>query len=307
MWYTGHETTANNSGYRIGHATSSDGRIWTKDTLNPVINLGSAGSWDDSWILSAGSVIRVNNTYHIWYNAWDGVIGGNDVRIGHATSEDGRNWTKDPDPVLSRGSNADWDYPRVDGGEVVYDGNTFHMYYLGGNWFDWQMGYATSKDGSNLDKHGENPILERGNKGSWDELSLSHCSVVIDTVNDLYKMWYTGIDATGIDKIGYAESPATSIDLQNNVNIPKGVQLYQNYPNPFNPVTMINYQLPMASKVELSIYNLLGQEVATLVNERQQAGYHIVEWDASGIASGVYYYRLEAGNFIETRKMIYLK
>jgi hypothetical protein len=83
--------------------------------------------------------------------------------------------------------------------------------------------------------------------------------------------------------------------------------LSQNYPNPFNPNTMINYQLPMSSAVELSIYNLLGQRVATLVNERKSAGHHKVEWDASGYSSGIYYYQFKAGEYQDLKKMILIK
>jgi hypothetical protein len=83
--------------------------------------------------------------------------------------------------------------------------------------------------------------------------------------------------------------------------------LNQNYPNPFNPVTMINYQLPMTNEVNLSIYNLRGQRVATLVNERKRAGHHKVEWDASGYSSGIYYYQLNAGEFQNVKKMILIK
>ena len=86
--------------------------------------------------------------------------------------------------------------------------------------------------------------------------------------------------------------------------LPNSFALQQNYPNPFNPITTINYQLPMSGDVELSIYNILGQKIATLVNERLQAGYYQVEWDAFGFASGVYYYRIESGDFIDTKKMI---
>lgn len=84
-------------------------------------------------------------------------------------------------------------------------------------------------------------------------------------------------------------------------------RLSQNYPNPFNPCTIISYQLPKSNNVELSVYNLLGQKVATLVSEKQKAGYFQVKWDASrsaGIASGIYLYRLEAGDFVKTKKMI---
>jgi hypothetical protein len=91
------------------------------------------------------------------------------------------------------------------------------------------------------------------------------------------------------------------------LTLARAFQLQQNYPNPFNPMTMINYQLPITSEVEISIYNLLGQKVATLVNEQQRAGYHQVEWDASRYSSGIYYYRIEAGKYQDVKKMIFLK
>jgi hypothetical protein len=87
----------------------------------------------------------------------------------------------------------------------------------------------------------------------------------------------------------------------------KNFSLQQNYPNPFNPSTIINYQLSMTSDVELSIYNLLGQKVAVLVSEKQTAGRHLVEWNASGFPSGIYYYQLEAGDYREIKKMILLR
>jgi N-acetylneuraminic acid mutarotase len=91
-------------------------------------------------------------------------------------------------------------------------------------------------------------------------------------------------------------------------NIPKKYTLLQNYPNPFNPITLISYQLAKTSEVELSIYNILGQKVATLVSEKQQAGQHQVQWDASGFASGVYFYQLRTNiGFIQTKKLILLR
>jgi hypothetical protein len=81
----------------------------------------------------------------------------------------------------------------------------------------------------------------------------------------------------------------------------------QNYPNPFNPMTKINYELPITNDVDLSVFNPLGQKVATLVNETQRAGAHQVEWDASGFASGVYYYRLSTDTgFNQTKKLVIL-
>jgi hypothetical protein len=84
-------------------------------------------------------------------------------------------------------------------------------------------------------------------------------------------------------------------------------QLYQNYPNPFNPSTTIKYSLPEDGFVKLVVYNMLGETVAVLVNGTQKAGRYEVNFDASGISSGVYVYRIEASNFIASRKLILLK
>jgi hypothetical protein len=89
--------------------------------------------------------------------------------------------------------------------------------------------------------------------------------------------------------------------------LPKQFFLYQNYPNPFNPTTVISYQLPAISFVTLKIYDVLGREVRMLVAERQNAGNHSVTFDAKNLPSGIYFYRIQAGSFIETKKMILLK
>ncbi|NBC05143.1 MAG: T9SS type A sorting domain-containing protein, partial [Bacteroidetes bacterium] len=83
--------------------------------------------------------------------------------------------------------------------------------------------------------------------------------------------------------------------------------LAQNYPNPFNPTTQISYQLPVSSEVRLEVYDMLGRNVATLVNEQVSAGRHTVNFDAGNLSSGVYLYRLQAGSQIMTRKLTILK
>jgi hypothetical protein len=88
---------------------------------------------------------------------------------------------------------------------------------------------------------------------------------------------------------------------------PKEFKLEQNFPNPFNPTTTIQYQLPQNASVTLKIYDILGSEVATLVNEEQEAGYKEVQFSAANYASGMYVYRLKAGEHISTKKMMLLK
>jgi len=98
-----------------------------------------------------------------------------------------------------------------------------------------------------------------------------------------------------------------SVVLSATASVPGEFALYPNVPNPFNPLTTIAYDLPQASHVTLTIYNLTGQRVATLVAGSQEAGHYEVVWDGSGFGNGIYFYRLETGNFAETRRMILLK
>jgi glucuronoarabinoxylan endo-1,4-beta-xylanase len=89
--------------------------------------------------------------------------------------------------------------------------------------------------------------------------------------------------------------------------LPATFALFQNYPNPFNPKTVVRFQVPGISDVKLVVYDILGREVAVLVNERKSAGIYEVSYGASGLASGVYIYRLTAGTYVQSRKMVLLK
>ena len=96
--------------------------------------------------------------------------------------------------------------------------------------------------------------------------------------------------------------------LNEKEDLPKSISLEQNYPNPFNPSTIIKFSVPEESTlVFLKVYNSLGQEVGTLINQVVPAGNHEIKFDASGLSSGVYFYTLTANNFIVSRKMILMK
>jgi hypothetical protein len=98
-----------------------------------------------------------------------------------------------------------------------------------------------------------------------------------------------------------------STSIENTIEQPVDYFLSQNYPNPFNPSTQIQYGLPKASEVVLTVYNMLGQKVATLVNQNQSAGIHTTTFDATGLSSGFYIYHLQADNFVIAKKMMLIK
>ncbi len=85
------------------------------------------------------------------------------------------------------------------------------------------------------------------------------------------------------------------------------VRLSQNYPNPFNPVTNINFFLPKASSVKIEIFDLMGKKMGTLLNSKKPAGFYTIEFDGSGLASGIYFYRIQAGQFVDVKKMVLMR
>jgi hypothetical protein len=104
-----------------------------------------------------------------------------------------------------------------------------------------------------------------------------------------------------------ADTITTFVEDEFKIVLPDSYILYQNYRNPFNPSTVISYQLPVSSDVTLKVYDVLGNEVATLVDEYKPAGSYEVKWSASNHSSGVYFYQLHTGNFVETKKLILMK
>ena len=91
------------------------------------------------------------------------------------------------------------------------------------------------------------------------------------------------------------------------IGVPEKFSLSQNYPNPFNPSTKINYDVPFDSRVELVVFDMTGKEIAKVVNELKTAGYYTVTFNSANLPSGVYFYKLIAGNHVETKKMTLVK
>jgi hypothetical protein len=159
------------------------------------------------------------------------------------------------------------------------------------------FGYVSSNQGTNFDA-GSNPMIFTGQMTYEAMQSVATNNLIIYVSDGTSTL-------LGQSKAIVAKAGVTGVE-QNN-SLPTAYSLLQNYPNPFNPSTTIEFGLPNASNVTLKVYNMLGEEVASVVNQTMTAGYHTVVFDASKLASGMYIYRIVAGNFIQVKKMTMLK
>jgi hypothetical protein len=130
-------------------------------------------------------------------------------------------------------------------------------------------------------------------------------ATVSNKKNYIYRI--KGFNEDGYSDYSNESSVLVGIDAEE--KLPSNFNLSQNYPNPFNPSTVISYQLPMDGNVTLKVYDMLGNEIATLVNQFQRAGSYNYQFSINNLqlSSGVYYYRLQSGNFIQTKKFILMK
>jgi predicted GH43/DUF377 family glycosyl hydrolase len=315
MWYV--NVTPSGPGKDIGYATSVDGINW--DRLDaPVLQGGNSAEWDGSFLLGAGSIIKEDNIYKMWYLGGNGTFPNPAViQTGMATSTDGINWMKydDPstanppfqlsDPVLKVGTPGSFDDIRALGDGVLLTESGYEMWYTGEKDSPriQAIGYATSTDGIEWQKYEQNPVLS--SSGNW-AYEFTAPSVIKDSSQ--YRMWFTGFSSGPVGRIGYATSSfTTGIDESNEQDLNFDYRLFQNYPNPFNPTTKIKWQSPVGSHQTLKVYDLLGREVAVLINEEKSIGVHTVTFDASSLPSEVFIYQLQAGDYVESKKLIFLK
>jgi len=211
-------------------------------------------------------------------------------------------YSTDSNPVVV--NTIFWDNEATNGSQIYGGGDVLYSDIQGG----WSGEGNINKDPQFVDKLSYN---------------LSNSSPCVGTGIDSVQIagtWYycPATDISGrqrpdavdllVDMGAHESIFPNGIDKEDSDFLLTSFSLKQNYPNPFNPKTIINYELPITTEVHLSIYNLLGQKMVMLVSEKQKAGHHQVEWNASGFASGMYYYRLstEAG-FVQTKKLVLLR
>lgn len=303
MYYSG----MNSSGViAIGLATSADGTTWKKYAGNPVLTVGPAGAWDQDKVAYA-RVQYDGAVYRMWYTGWRGGSG----RAGLATSPDGVTWTKYPgNPILPAGGPGTWDAAFVGPAAVAFSGGRYTMLYYGSSdpYSDFaRIGVAWSQDGVSWTKHVANPVIGRGETGSWDDRQLGGGSLLF--VDNEFRFYYTGAStATGWWQIGYATAPPAPLSIDpGNGALLHGFRLSPAYPNPFNPSVTLAYDLPRDERVTLTVFDGLGRAVKTLVEGRQTAGRHTVTWEADEAASGTYWCRMQAGGYAETRPLVLIR
>ena len=143
----------------------------------------------------------------------------------------------------------------------------------------------------------------RDNGATWNKLNEGLSNLDVRSIAiDPRSYTYAGTYGAGV----FISTIATSVKNNSPVHV-SVFSLGQNYPNPFNPSTVITYQLPANSFVTLRVYDAVGREVRTLVNERQTTGNHSLTFYAGGLPSGMYFYRLQAGSYVQTKKFVFIK
>ncbi|MFA8343051.1 MAG: T9SS type A sorting domain-containing protein, partial [Rhodothermaceae bacterium] len=201
------------------------------------------------------------------------------------------------DPNTNYGDSKFWDYVIVEGSKDGINWFALADGYDAGLHTEWKTAYdnKSAGDKSMFKTHSIN-LLDNNNISVGDQVFIRF---------RLYADNYTNGWGWAIDDLKIQAANIVGVD--NATSIPETYELDQNYPNPFNPSTKIRFALPEASKVKLTIYNTLGQEVEVLVNEEMDAGYHTVDWNASRYASGAYFYTLSSKDFVKTKKLMFIK
>lgn len=237
---------------------------------------------------------------------------GTDLGYIYKSTNDGSSWNKVFQSTVTNSGIAEID---ISSEGIIYASNIYEgILRSTDNGLTWQVAYHDNTI------QGKYPLKVNKN----DEIYAANYNTIFKSTDkgDTWKdvtdnLKYTTIENIVLDKEGimyfatdesvWIETPDSVVNISESNTIPSIYSLEQNYPNPFNPATTIKYNIPTTANVSIKIFNSLGQEVQTLVNEIKSAGSYEVVFNASLLTSGVYFYRIQSGSFIETRKMILLR
>ncbi|MGB5873209.1 MAG: T9SS type A sorting domain-containing protein, partial [Bacteroidota bacterium] len=312
--------TRNGMDYARGVTVDGAGTVWVSDQINDrVLRFDNAaskpnGADADGVLGQKDFTSKVQDTSRSGMNVPRGLAVDAEGRLWVATSFNHRVMRFDNAAAKPNGADADGVLGQQDFTSAVQattpDGmrepigvaldQTGRLYVTDNRnnrvlWFD---SAASKPNGASADgvfgqpdfTSNEDTITDRGMWGPW--------GVTVEKVNG--RIWVA--DSENQRVLRFSPTAPVSVD-PGDVSAPGRFALHQNYPNPFNPVTVIQYDLSERSHVTLRVFNVLGEDVATLVDEVQGAGHRSVDFVGAGLPSGVYLYRLNAGGFVETKKM----
>ena len=175
----------------------------------------------------------------------------------------------------------------------------------------WSTASETNNSGFEIERTSYSlPFIDGGKQWGWEKIGfIDGHGTTTQKNNYIYpdKNLKDGKYSYRLKQIDFDGTSTFSNIVSVGVNTVKSFALYQNFPNPFNPATTISWQSPVGSRQTLKVYNVLGKEVAVLINEYKPAGKYQIEFNSSSLPSGVYFYRLQAGNFTQIKRMVLLK
>jgi photosystem II stability/assembly factor-like uncharacterized protein len=327
--------------------TNNGGQIWTRQSFDTLSTFSSVLFTNDStgWI-TEGNLLKTTNKGNTWEQfssglgvglnkiqfvnentGWIGIGGYQSDNTIYKTTNGGNTWVSqviDTNITMYSfyfiNSNMGWAvgdynqgqgrniYKTTDGGQTwlqchnppIPNSAYYSVYFVNEN-TGWAVG-ANNLGGILIE------TTDGGN--TW----ISQVCPTLDALSSVFMLnenigWVVGDGIFKTTNGGGVVSVKDEKGFRN--SLPNKIELFQNYPNPFNPTTIIEYQIPPNVRtqkfVSLRVYDLLGREVATLVNEKKPAGKYTVQWNAENLSSGVYFYRLSAGNYTATKKLVLIK
>jgi subtilisin family serine protease/photosystem II stability/assembly factor-like uncharacterized protein len=290
-------------GYALGDADirgkqyvvleTNDGGITWAHLLNEPVGTGDELAFSNSFSYTDPDHIWFGTDYKVWRTTDGGgtwSYGRSDGRALSVSFRDNSTGLVGLTSRVARSLDGGATWANV-GGLVIYENR---LCYAPGSRLAWLVGtnggpYVTDNDGLTWSQQPTSPF--RGNP--------THISFA-----DPRHGWFI----TDLGEILCYRPPGiTGVEPHPALFLPGQYTLHQNYPNPFNPSTTIKYELPSACHVTLTLYDVLGREVAALVNEQKRAGVYTVEFDAGGLAGGVYFYRMKTDDFVLTKKLVVVK
>jgi hypothetical protein len=290
----------NNTFVDNGDSTVTDnatGLMWLKNDSREGINWQNALAW----------VQTKNTTNHLEHNDWrlptakelQSIV--DYTRCKQSTNSAAINPIFNISPITDEGGNTNWPF---------FWSNTTHKDNYGGAYiaFGEALGWMKSPPNATfytlLDVHGAGAQRSDPKSGSYTSYFLGYNQ----SGNPVYGLGPQGdvIRINNYVRLVRTSSTSTGTIYQSSAN-PNSFTLAQNYPNPFNPTTTVGFGLPENGTVRLSVLNVLGEEIKVLLNEAKEVGYHSIDFNGSNLPSSVYFYRIQTGNFIDTKKMLLLK